>query len=386
MAQEEWLTPPELQGGPYGAPIASVPVVPDPATATLPPAPAYQLRPLSLGEVLDRTFSMYRSRFWLFAGIACLSSGTYAVFNGLQLLAMHSARQSRNQTTILVVTFAAIAVISIVHFLAYSVTQAATAFALSEVYLGNTTSIGESFRATIGKWYRYIGIGIWQVFSFAWLPLLLYVPALVLIATRNPVLLIVGIVLAVLCIPAAVGGYILYLRNALAVPVSVVEATAIRASMKRSKTLSQGAKGRVFVVHLIIVALYMGMALLEAPLSFLLLSTMTHGKEGIGIQIAVMVVNFVCLTLIEPVLTIALSLLYFDQRVRQEALDLQILMGISPVPVSADAISPVPFTEAPVDQPLQSPAQPQETAPLSEGAAVDDLTTHPAQGNDAPSL
>ena len=30
------------------------------------------LRPMSLGEVLDRTFSLYRNHFWLFAGIMSL--------------------------------------------------------------------------------------------------------------------------------------------------------------------------------------------------------------------------------------------------------------------------------------------------------------------------
>src|SRR5580693_2432562 len=30
------------------------------------------LRPMSLGEVLDRTFSLYKRNFWLFAGIVSL--------------------------------------------------------------------------------------------------------------------------------------------------------------------------------------------------------------------------------------------------------------------------------------------------------------------------
>ena len=42
-----------------------------PATAWAGQATArFELRPLSLGEVLDRTFAFYRSRFWLFAGIS----------------------------------------------------------------------------------------------------------------------------------------------------------------------------------------------------------------------------------------------------------------------------------------------------------------------------
>ncbi|MGH9811917.1 MAG: hypothetical protein ACRD4T_02160, partial [Candidatus Acidiferrales bacterium] len=30
------------------------------------------LRPLSLGELLDRTFSLYRNHFWLFVGITAI--------------------------------------------------------------------------------------------------------------------------------------------------------------------------------------------------------------------------------------------------------------------------------------------------------------------------
>ena len=30
----------------------------------------FDLRPLSVGEILDRTFTLYRRHFWLFIGIA----------------------------------------------------------------------------------------------------------------------------------------------------------------------------------------------------------------------------------------------------------------------------------------------------------------------------
>ena len=37
-----------------------------------------ELRPLSLGELLDRTFSYYRSHFWLFVGIMAISTAVPA--------------------------------------------------------------------------------------------------------------------------------------------------------------------------------------------------------------------------------------------------------------------------------------------------------------------
>ncbi len=48
--------------------------------------PAYALRPLSLGEILDRSFAVYRGNFWLFAGIAALSSVVQLVANAVLLV------------------------------------------------------------------------------------------------------------------------------------------------------------------------------------------------------------------------------------------------------------------------------------------------------------
>ena len=46
---------------------------------------ATQLRPLSLGEVLDRTAELYRTNFPLFAGIAAIFSGALLLAGFLQL-------------------------------------------------------------------------------------------------------------------------------------------------------------------------------------------------------------------------------------------------------------------------------------------------------------
>ena len=50
------------------------------------PHGAYVLRPLSLGEILDRSFAVYRANFWLFVGIAVLSSAVQLVANAVLLL------------------------------------------------------------------------------------------------------------------------------------------------------------------------------------------------------------------------------------------------------------------------------------------------------------
>src|SRR5580658_4326837 len=49
------------------------------------PMETVELRPLSLGELLDRTFSLYRRHFWLFVGIMAIPSAFMIPANVLLL-------------------------------------------------------------------------------------------------------------------------------------------------------------------------------------------------------------------------------------------------------------------------------------------------------------
>ena len=41
--------------------------------------PGAELRPLGLGELIDRTFTLYRNHFWLFCGVM-VCAGVYSAF------------------------------------------------------------------------------------------------------------------------------------------------------------------------------------------------------------------------------------------------------------------------------------------------------------------
>ena len=76
MAEQDWLrpvTPGEAQGSAWSAR----------------PQAQFELRPLSLGEVLDRIFGLYRSRFWLFAGISMIAASVNAIGQAVSLAAAH---------------------------------------------------------------------------------------------------------------------------------------------------------------------------------------------------------------------------------------------------------------------------------------------------------
>jgi hypothetical protein len=316
-------------------------------------AAAYALRPLSTGEVLDRTFSIYRSRFWLFAGISSLSGAVQLMANALNLLVQHMVTRRYGFRTAALESSVGAMVGALLFVIAAAITQAATVYALSEVYLGRSATVGDSIRWTLKLWYRYLGIALWQIWSAMWLGLLLAVPALIFVVPQFGLTSFVwasGLIVFLAVFGGGAYGVIAYLRNSLAVQAAVVEQSKVRASMRRSKNLTSGTKGRIFVVFLIAVALFYVGAAIQAPMAFFIVRSPL--QPHVMAQAAILTIGFVTHTVVSPVALIGLSLVYFDQRVRKEAFDLVMLLGgETPAAVVVSAVEPVVapvVVEAPV--------------------------------------
>jgi hypothetical protein len=357
--------------------VATLPVSTPELTA------AHALRPLTTGEVLDRTFSVYRSHFWLFAGLACLSGACSLVLNMLQLLAHHmvlvkygvriAAQEAQGSGFVVMILLLPVG----------AVVYAASVFAVCEVYLGRGITAGGALRATMGKWLRYVGIALWQGWSALWLFGLLFVPSLVLITFAGvgggaAGAVIGGALMILLVIPVGgVYGVIAYIRNSMAIPAALMEGSGVRASMRRSKTLAKGTKGRIFVVLLIAVALYLVAGAIESPMLFIV--GRSPLQEHVLAQASILLIGFVSHTLISPVALIGLTLVYFDQRVRHEAFDLLVMLGPEAYPVAPAAMEPVPIEAAPIEpllEPLPDTPAPVEALPTDEvlPARADDET------------
>lgn len=298
--------------------------------------PGYMLRPLSIGEILDRSFAVYRRNFWLFVGIGSLSAVVQLVLNAIQLVIFRGLIPAPHQLQAQLRREAVArqiggGITGVLVLLASAVTQAAVVWALSEVYLGRTATIGQSIRAVIGRWYRYVGIALWQFWSAVWLPALLIVPAAVLLvysaakfgmvgSVAGGILMFLGIV------GGGVYGAIAFIRNSLGVQASVLEQLQVRPSMRRSKVLTSGAKGRIFVVYLITWCLFLVAGMVELPLTMLIMYGAMRGEKHIAAQIVMLLVNFLAYSAVLPVTMIGLTLVYFDQRVRQDGLDLLLML------------------------------------------------------------
>ena len=347
MAEQEWLT---AAIAPLPSPYENVVAAPGVAP------PAFELRPLSLGELLDRTFSLYRSRFWLFAGISSVAAAVELLIAGVGRVTLH--HYTKNPVTVasagLFISYAA----ALVYFFVYCVTQAATCFAMSEVYLGRPTTIASAFRAVRGKWYAWIGIGWWQALSSFWLGIALAIFFFVVI--RFTLGWTGSILLGVLTIfgflGAMVYGVIAYIRNSLGIPVKVVEGITIRKAMRRSKDLAAGTKGRIFVLGLIVFALQMVAATLQMPLAVMSAAVGTRTGTHPFAEMGVLLITFVAHAAVTPIASIGLCLVYFDQRVRREAFDLEVLLG----PEETGALPP---HADPVLQPADAFPTPPEIQP-----------------------
>ena len=341
----------------YGAPV---PYAAPPELYAAPQPP--QLRPLSTGEVLDRTFALYRRKFWLFVGIGMVPAAVVALTSMARMIYLASTHRAdmiqpgatpdalakvMSNALLLQIYFLPATLLFVV---AYGVSHAATVTAVGRVTQGLGITAGEALRETRSRWLRWTGIALRQFWSFLWplvLPVALIFTAVAIPSVRgNAVAIgIFGLVSALLLPGAFVFGCINMLRNALAMPAGVQEGLGVNAAMRRSKALVAGRKGRVFLTLLLVYALQVVAGGLQLP--FVLLATTTRGAEHIILQAIDLMVAFVATALVTPIASIALTLIYVDERVRREGYDIELLMHHSfagtakdvAIPVSPDAVA-----------------------------------------------
>ncbi len=297
----------------------------------------FELRPLSTGEILDRTFALYRQRFWLYVGLSAVTASVTTLLTFAQISlgvvgrkapsAADPAAMMKLGFTTMVVAFLGLAV----HVLAYSITQAATVSAVEANYLGYETSIGAALKTVRGKWYRYVLVALWQGWSFAWPLLAIVFPAAIIAGllstlgggTTAPALVAVFVLL--LMVPGFVVGFILYLRNSLGIVSCVSEKLGVRAAMRRSKFLVADYKTRAFLLYLILFVLSAVAGVAQTFFNFFMISS--HGTARVAFEISTLLVTFVTGSLVQPVGAIAFVLFYIDQRVRKEGFDVEMLLS-----------------------------------------------------------
>ncbi len=295
------------------------------------------LRPLTLGELLDRSFSLYRHHFWLFVGIMALPSLLGLTFGVLVALfnpqpASPGSVSEANPAEILgaVLWFGAAALgMIVVYFITYAVALGATTVAVSQIYLGQPVSIRAAYVPLRGRVGR--------------LALLLLLISVRLVGIVLLMLAFVGLagglaaagfpaVAALALVAAACGAFVLWiwvvLRYAVSVPAAVLEDETATDAIRRSIELTRGSLLRVFVLMAFtMVITYAVLAVFQGP--FVIAGTMAGPESStfFWMNLFGTITGSIGGAFTAPLMVVAFAVLYYDLRVRNEGLDLQLMLA-----------------------------------------------------------
>jgi hypothetical protein len=263
---------------------------------------ATALRPLTTGELIDHAFSIYRRHFAMFLAIFALP---HLVVFAFQCWGLGITTPGR--------TFFLTMETILLSLVVSAASQAATVIAVSQVHLDRPASVMDSFSRVKGEIVGVIGLS-----------------------------LAVGLLVGLACIALIVPGILLAMRWSLAVPVKVLEGTDVGGAMSRSSQLTRGSRGRIFVIWAMFFVVSLGLSfLLRWPIEIAagVKSIGALQRAAVGYRVAHLVTMFISQCLVGPLATIAFSLLYYDERVRKEAFDLQLMMQT----LDAPALQAVPL-------------------------------------------
>jgi len=322
-----------------------------------PPAPVIHgfppALPMTFGQILDRIFKLVRGHFWPFAAIGGLPFGVLLVFEGVIFGGMflagvfkHPPAQPDVTKVLWIVLPAGLLFIPIM-LVVYGLYYGASTYSSLVADHGYEVTAWEAFRHAWSKLGRYV----WLMFLRALIigaPIIVCVLAFSIGAgllaflskgNENPVALFLFIPLgALLYLGAIVYAILMTLRYSLAFPACVNESLTAGQALKRSSLLSQGAKGRIFLVLLVIYAISYAFVMVLYAIGLVLFAVGALIFAGhfdpnspLTIILAVIVGLIVLLFMLFWIATVmaaysaAFAVIYRDQCIRKD--------GVPPVPV-----------------------------------------------------
>jgi hypothetical protein len=281
---------------------------------------AAQLRPLSIGEILDVAIKIYRERFTNLVKAVAVVVGPISVFSALvQVSAFPDGTEfdPAVETTFDFGDFwafmAGILVVGLVSFVASEVATAASFKIVSGAYLNAEPDWRESLRFAVSR-----------LRSLVWLALL------------------TGFLLTLGLLACIVPGVYFYGAWAVAVPALLLEDSRGRNALKRSRELVTGRWWPTVAAVLVATILA---SIVQAMFSGLLLAVVVGDGNDVVRAAAQAIASTAGSVLTTPFTAAVITAVYFDLRVRKEGFDLELLarrVGIEPPPgARTDFLPPV---------------------------------------------
>jgi len=308
------------------------------------------LRPMSTGQVLDTTFALYRKHFLLFVGIATVGPAANVIFQLLTVGANVGAPFGQRGPVVrpndIATFFIGMFFGYIVLLAGMAIAHAATVKAVAAVHLGREITIGGAYKALRGRLLALFGTLILVLLLMAaavMMVSLVVIPMFAIVgmmgrSARGPAGVVIGAIIAIVTLLAVSAAMIwVFARYALAIQACMVENLGPVASLKRSTFLTKGSRWRAVAIYGVFLLLGMilgfGLGGLAGAAGAIL-----HNR--IVAAVLIYVGGFIAGSITGPLATIGLSLLYYDERVRKEAFDLQLMLASLDGPPTTPAAVP----------------------------------------------
>jgi hypothetical protein len=305
-----------------------------------------ELRPLSLGELLDRTFTLYRGHFWLFVSIMAIPSAFSIPFNvlilSLQGSTMNAAMTAPGRPPALpspaLVAEAGLGyfVFFFIFITVYSIAVAAAVSAVADVYLGRSATVRGSYGRIRGRFWRLIGVVMSIALRILGVMLLVLgagfggVLGIGLLGARG--ITVLAVLLAFVLLFAYLAGLVFCvyfaLRYAVSIPILMIENLGVSDTIRRSVALTRGRRGHIFLTLLVAAVIgYVGVVVFQGPFLVATMVAAVRGHWPPWLAFASSASGAIGGALTGPISMIAIVLLYYDARIRKEAFDLQFMMA-----------------------------------------------------------
>lgn len=272
--------------------------------------------PLTLSEILDRMFSIYRKNFLMLVGIAGLPYAGIAVVTGflVGIAALMTVGGTPDAARIGIgavggVFLIVIIVMVFVFVVAAILASLGTYAAVWDIQVGRTT-------------------GIKRAYGVAWS----HVGSAILAGILAGLATLAGFVL--LIIP----GIIVYLALSLIYPVIIAEDSGGAESLGRSWELTKGYRWKIFVAVLVSFAVSTAITYgIQIPMAVIGSVSFAAGNMPVWFVILNALATVIGSVVPAPLLAIASCLIYYDARVRKEGFDLQRMLDQLPPPTQGEA-------------------------------------------------
>lgn len=284
------------------------------------------LRPLSVGDIIDRVLRLIRANALLFIGIALIPDLIIEVLQrvaGLNqtfdLNELGTTLSSSGGTSVVPrqlravdpVVAATVAIVGI----GISIVQAGALIdAIGQRYLGRPITVGEAYRRGLRAAPRLLLSGLAVIAAFV---VVFVVFAVALAVFNSSALVAVAVVLGVLALVVVFPWAVLSL--AVVGPALVLEGLGPIAAIRRSLHLMDKARLRALGLYIL-----MGFIASLLGLVFTVIFLASFVAEPTVRSVLQTIANVATATISGPLIYGAIVLLYYDLRVRKEAFDLQL--------------------------------------------------------------